>query len=232
VKPVIGINCDYRGEGDVRPETFLNDEYCQAVEKVGGIPLLLPPIGEERDVRQVLGLLDGLILSGGKDISPHYYGQVVEEKTRPVAQKKEESDLMLVRNALDMDLPILGICYGAQLLNVSLGGSLLQDISSSNLLEHKRGVLHKVRLERDGRLYKLLGVDRLEVNSFHHQAIDRLGKGLRVCARAEDGLIEAVESTDKSFVLAVQWHPERMLDDPKERELFCAFLSEVKCHAS
>lgn len=237
MRPIIGINCDYEeGEG-VRPRYFLNRDYCAAVELEGGIPVLLPVSQrDEGHIAGLLGMLNGLILSGGKDIDPSRYGQKAHPSIKPTMAEKEEFDFRLVEGALKMDMPILGICYGEQLINVSLGGSLVQDITSqlSASVNHSNpfGGHHKVLIEKGTRLHRLLGMETLDTNSSHHQAIDRPGGGLRVCARAEDGVIEAVESVRHTFVLAVQWHPERMLNDTVERRLFSEFMKEVRAYAS
>lgn len=237
MRPVVGINCNYEvGEG-ARPRYFLDRDYCTAVELEGGVPLLLPAslMGDDC-IDGLLGKLNGLVLSGGKDIDPSRYGQEVHPGMRPTVAEKEEFDFKLVEGALKMDMPILGICYGEQLINVSLGGSLVQDIASQlgasiNHRDPSEG-RHKVLIEKGTRLHRLLNVDVIDTNSAHHQAVDRLGDGLRVCARAEDGVIEAMESIRHTFVLAVQWHPERMLNEPIERRLFSEFMKEVRAYAS
>ncbi|HHT9153673.1 MAG TPA: gamma-glutamyl-gamma-aminobutyrate hydrolase family protein, partial [Candidatus Hypogeohydataceae bacterium YC40] len=200
MKPAIGINCDLSAEvaGSNPPEAvrhikekpsrvFLNSNYCEAIEQAGGIPVLLPPLEEAEDIERLLKRLDGLILSGGDDIWPERYGQTRHATTKDVAEEKDIFDSILVKLALDMDIPVLGICYGTQLINVALGGSLIQDVPSQRPsgVPHKSKTLHKISVERGTRLYEFLGADVLMVNSSHHQAIDRLGEGLRVSARAE-----------------------------------------------
>jgi putative glutamine amidotransferase len=255
-KTIIGINCDLSIEGG-RPRVFLNLDYCDAVERAGGIPVLLPPIGEAKDIEMLLNRLDGLVLSGGDDVPPERYGQQRHERTVPVAKEKDAFDFVLVEMAMEIDLPILGICYGAQLINVALGGSLTQDIESrdrplglsdldrsldlslqtlpyKNLspLDHKSKSFHKVIVEKGTRLHEFLGADVVMVNSSHHQAIDRPGQGLKVSARAEDRTVEAIESTTHSLIIGVQWHPERMLEEPIHRGLFKAFIEETKGRVS
>ncbi|MCQ4574400.1 MAG: gamma-glutamyl-gamma-aminobutyrate hydrolase family protein [Candidatus Brocadiales bacterium] len=239
MRPVIGINCNYEEEvvvvEDTRPRYYLDRDYCMAVELVGGIPVLLPRV-EEDGIENVLGMLDGLILSGGTDIDPSRYGQKAHPSMVPMPVEKEEFDFKLIRSALKLDMPILGICYGEQLLNVSLGGSLFQDIPAhmNTSINHRNppGGRHKVLIEKGSRLHRMLGVDAVDTNSAHHQTVDRLGNGLKVCARTEDGVIEAVESDRHTFVVAVQWHPETMLDEPVERGLFSSFIKEVRAYAS
>ncbi len=207
MKPIIGINCDYE-DG----KCFLKKEYTDAIALAGGIPVILPIIDFGFQI-------DGLLLSGGNDISPEQYGESPHEKTKPVPKQKEDFDFLLVRNALDINLPILGVCYGLQLINVSLGGSLIQDISN-----HRTG-MHNVCIDKTSKLYKILGQETIEVNSSHHQAIKSLGNKLRVSAVADDGIIEAIESTDNTYVVGVQWHPERIIRKDSQIELFRTLIN-------
>lgn len=235
MKPVIGINCDIK-EGEPS-HSFLNCEYYEAVKGAGGIPVLLAPLEEAEDIEILLKRLDGLILSGGKDIWPEHYGQEKHGKTTLVSRARDSFDFSLVKQALDMDMPMLGICCGAQLLNVALGGTLIQDIPSQSALggsavPHNSKTVHKIKVEPGTRLFEFLRTEVLLVNSSHHQAIDRLGDGVKVSARAEDRVIEAIESTQHSLVLGVQWHPERMLEDSAQRGLFMAFLEGVRGYGS
>lgn len=220
MKPFIGINCDLQEEKPRRLSLYC--EYYEAVKMAGGIPILLAPLEEVKDIEGLLNRLDGLILSGGDDIWPERYGQTRHARTNLVSKERDTFDFQLARQALDMDIPVLGICHGIQLINVVMGGTLIQDIPS-----HSK-VTHKVTVERGTHLYEFLKTDVLMVNSSHHQAIDRLGEGLKVSATAEDGIVEAVEGTRHSLVMGVQWHPERMLEDSTQRRLFTAFLEEVK----
>jgi putative glutamine amidotransferase len=235
MKPVIGINCSLEGENT--PRLSLNSGYYEAVKRAGGVPVLLAPLEEAEDIEGLLKGLDGLILSGGEDLWPERYGQRPHPKTNLVSKERDIFDFKLVRQALDMNMPILGICLGEQLLNVALGGSLIQDLPSQSALDgagvaHNSKTVHKIKVGRGTHLYELLGTDTLLVNSSHHQAVDRLGKGMKVSARAEDGVIEAIESTKHSLVIGVQWHPERMLGDFLQKRLFTTFLEAVRGHAT
>ena len=220
MKPFIGINCDLQEEKPRRLSLYC--EYYEAVKMAGGIPILLAPLEEVKDIEGLLNRLDGLILSGGDDVWPERYGRTRHARTNLVSKERDTFDFQLVRQALDMDIPMLGICHGIQLINVVMGGTLIQDIPS-----HSK-VTHKVTVERGTRLYEFLKTDELMVNSSHHQAIDRLGEELKVSATAEDGIVEAVEGTRHSLVMGIQWHPERMLEDSTQRRLFTAFLEEVR----
>ncbi|HHT9126047.1 MAG TPA: gamma-glutamyl-gamma-aminobutyrate hydrolase family protein [Candidatus Brocadiia bacterium] len=221
MKPIIGINCDYE-DG----KCFLKKEYIDAIALTGGIPVILPIVKVGARCNVPLPRIDGLLLGGGNDIPPERYGESPHEKAIPIPKQKEDFDFLLVKNALDMDLPILGICYGLQLINVSLGGSLIQDISSQykTSINHKTGT-HIVRMDKDSRLYKILSRESVEVNSTHHQAIKSLGNKLRVSAVAGDGIIEAVEGTDNTYVVGVQWHPERIIKKDSQIELFRTLIN-------
>ena len=228
MKPFIGINCDLSREWPCRLSLYC--EYYEAVKMAGGIPILLAPLEEVKDMEGLLNRLDGLILSGGDDVWPERYGQTRHARTNLVSKERDAFDFQLVRQALDMDIPVLGICHGIQLINVVMGGTLIQDIPSQRPSDapHNSKAVHKVKVERGTHLYEFLKTDVLTVNSIHHQAIDRLGEGLKVSATAEDGIVEAIEGTRRSLIMGVQWHPERMLEDSTQRRLFTAFLEEVK----
>ncbi len=213
----------------------LRAAYFDAVEAAGGVPLLVPPCKDDGTLRVLLTRLDALVISGGRDVRPCRYGQTVHPETRPVSRRREEFDFRCLAAAMERGLPILAICYGTQLLNVFSGGSLLQDIEAAETKYeyHKPAegaeTFHTVRIEHGTKLAQWLGTDELEVNSSHHQAIDRIGSGLRVAARTGDGLIEAIESADDRFLLGVQWHPERLLDRPAHLKLFSALIALCGC---
>ncbi len=230
MKPIIGINCDLT-EGETSGAS-LRREYYEAIKRAGGMPVLFAPLEEVKDIERLLGQLSGLILSGGRDIWPVRYGEIMHEKTHPVSAERDAFDFKVVKQALNMDMPVLGICYGAQLLNVALGGSLIQDLPSQrpSPICHNSETGHKINVEPGTCLHKFLQTEELTVNSTHHQAIDRLAEGLRVSARAEDGVIEAIESIRHSLVIAVQWHPERMSSDSAQEQLFKAFVEMTRTH--
>ncbi len=233
MKPIIGINCDYEEEGKL-PYSFTYRDYSEAIVAAGGIPLLLPIIKDKNDVELLLKKIDGLLLTGGNDVSPQRYGEDRHDKTVCVHPDKEVSDFTLVGKAVRMKKPILAICYGAQLVNVVLGGSLIQDIPSEckNSLIHKDSqnerYTHSVTIEKNSILYSIIGVDRIEANSTHHQAVKRLGNGLKDTAHTVDGMIEAIEWKDYPFLVGVQWHPEHMVDSPHHEALFGALINASK----
>jgi putative glutamine amidotransferase len=192
------------------PATLLPHAYVTQVVAAGGQPVVLPPAG---DPSSVLPRLDGLIVAGGGDLDPSAYGAAPHPRTGYVRDFRDTAELALVRAALARDLPLLGICRGAQVLNVALGGTLHQHVP--DVVGHDRhcptpGQYHRfpVTVAPPSRLAKVLGAETVTVAHYHHQALDRLGTGLTPCAWSDDGLVEAVEVSDHPFALGVQWHPE------------------------
>ena len=233
MKPIIGINCDYEEERK-QPYSFTYRDYCEAIIAAGGIPFLLPIINDKNDVEFSLKKIDGLLLTGGNDVPPQRYGEERHERTVCVHPDKDISDFTLVETSIQTKKPILAICYGTQLVNVALGGSLIQDIPS----EVKTPIIHKdsknehythtITIEKNSLLYQIIGTDCIKADSTHHQAIKRLGNGLKDTAHTEDGIIEAVEWKDYPFLVGVQWHPERMIDAPHHLALFKALIKASK----
>jgi putative glutamine amidotransferase len=211
-RPIIGITL---GDGSEPGVQALRDDYLRSVEQAGGVPLVLPAL-PAADAALVLERLDGLLLSGGDDVDPALYGRSPHPKLRDVDRRRDEFELALVREALRRDRPVLAICRGQQVLNVALGGTLLQDIPSELgvVADHdasgeRTERRHAVEVLAHTRLHAILGRSDLDVNSIHHQAVDRLGEGLAISARSpRDGVIEGIEVPGARFVLAVQWHPE------------------------
>jgi putative glutamine amidotransferase len=185
-------------------------QYVQAVERAGGRPLLVPP--SEEGIEETLDALDALIFSGGSDLSPETYGQDPHPETYGVVPERDDAELALLTAALARDLPVLAICRGSQVLNVALGGDLLQhlpEVVGDEKHKHTPGAYadHDVSIEAGTRIGTLLG-EQAPVKSHHHQGFGRLGSGLVETARAEDGTIEAVEDPSRRFMLGVLWHPE------------------------
>ena len=236
MKPLIGINCELRPRE--KQPLFSPPAYTKAVSLAGGLPVLLPILKDEKDVKGLLSRLDGLVLTGGPDLDPSIYGPLRDvrmegEKKHPASRLVEPErahfDIMLAKGAIEQGLPILAICYGAQLINVALGGTLIQHIPDEipAHLEHqkKRGdAFHSVKLKPQSRLAEIIGRVEIEVNSSHHQAVRRLGKGLKISAKAPDGVIEGLEGEGKNFCIAVQWHPERLTCRPEHLALFKALV--------
>jgi putative glutamine amidotransferase len=217
------------------PAAFLPKVYFDAVSRAGGIVVLLPPQPAGPGVAErVLDGLDGLILTGGKDVDPARYGQDPHPATDTPRTDRDEWEDRLVRVALERKVPLFGICRGLQMLNVVLGGTLhqhLPDVIGSSRYNVGGGVFseNEVRLEPATRLASVLaGHESLTVLSYHHQAIDRLADGLVVSARADDGIIQAVELSSPQFAIAVQWHPEESAEDLR---LFAALVDAARVHA-
>lgn len=238
VAPLIGVTTYLEraqsGVWDV-PAAFLPKVYFDAVTRAGGIVVLLPPQPVDEGIAaRVLERLDGLIVSGGKDVDPARYGQRPHPATDAPRHDRDAWEDALIRVALDRELPFFGICRGLQMLNVTLGGTLhqhLPDVVGDDRYNAGGGVFreNEVRLEAATRLASILaGHESLGVLSYHHQAIDRLADGLVVSARADDGIIQAVELSSPQFAIAVQWHPE---ENAQDLRLFDALVDAARTRA-
>lgn len=236
-QPLIGVSTSIT-VGEYPERAYVNSAYLRAVEQAGGIPVLLPPQLSAAACDTLWRRLDGLVLTGGGDIAPARFGQATHPKTALVSDDRDALELELVDRALRDDVPLFGICRGLQVLNVALGGSLHQHIPdvAGETVQHaqteKRDVAtHPVKLLTEGtRLGRILGASELAVNSFHHQALATLGRGLREVAWAPDRVIEAVEHEDlRRFVVGVQWHPEDLVEhDAAARALFSAVIEAAR----
>jgi putative glutamine amidotransferase len=219
-------------------ELALGLTYPEAIRKAGAVPVIIPPLDTD-SIEPLLDGLCGLCLSGGPDLHPTVYGAIPHPALGPTEPHLDLFEVALVRAAEARDLPVLAICRGLQVLNVSRGGTLVQDLPSerpSNIVHRQlraaRVPTHDVTLERGSRVGQALGSPDICVNSFHHQAIDVLGSGLRAVGWAPDGVIEAVESTDRLFTLAVQWHAESMIDSPEQARLLRTFAETAMAHGA
>jgi len=197
-------------------QAYVNDDYIRAAENAGGVPLILPVVNDEENIKLQVKTCDAIILSGGQDINPLFYGEEPHKNLGLTNLRVDEYQIKLIKFALEQRKRILGICRGIQILNVACGGTLYQDLSEikEDTLKHfqessRYYYSHKIKVEAGTALSKLLGDETL-VNSFHHQCIKELGKGLKAAAFASDGVIEAAEMPDRNFVIGVQWHPEMM----------------------
>lgn len=225
--PVIGVTCDGDLEGR---RIFLNRAYLEAVREAGGIPVVLPP-GPQGTVDKYMEVIDGLLLTGGGDVDPAFFGQEPGEGLGRVWPERDEFELNLTRKALQVGKPVLALCRGMQVLNVAAGGTLYQDIGREvpgcwqHTQKKPRSCPHHTVETVPGTLVARLLGPKARVNSMHHQAVRAVGQGLKVSARAGDGIIEAVEGTGKSFVIGVQWHPEELIKFyPEQRQLFQSFI--------
>ena len=228
MRPIIGITPEIAENGNVS----LRYAYTHAIELAGGIPLVLPCTEDDALLEELVSVCHGFVFSGGEDIDPRHYGEEALPACGEIAPRRDTFDLRLFHKVFPTGKPILGICRGEQLINVALGGTLWQDLPSQtpSPILHKQpqgdfAHSHCVELLPDAILAAITGKTRIAANSFHHQAIKDLGHGLAVVARADDGIIEAVHHTTHPFLLALQWHPERLCDiDVDARALFRAFL--------
>jgi putative glutamine amidotransferase len=219
------------------PRVRLNEAYADAVRAVGLVPLVLPPI-EPPELDSVLAAVDGILFSGGEDVAPSEYGEDTSSRTDAPNRPRDRCELALARLARERKVPSLAVCRGIQVMNVAFGGTLVQDIPTEcpSTLRHDRADarasrVHDVTIERDSALARALGATALTVNSSHHQSLARIADGLRVTARAPDGVIEGAEwVADDWWMLGVQWHPEELLRDANDwdRSLFRAFADRVR----
>jgi putative glutamine amidotransferase len=236
-RPVIGIAADRRMIGN-HAFHLAGEKYLKAIaDAAGGIPVLLPALGDGGDIEEALNHLDGIVLPGSpSNVEPHHYAGEPSAPGTLHDPQRDSTTLTLIPRAVAMGVPLLGICRGFQEVNVAFGGTLLQRVhevpghldhrdDESLELEVQYGPAHAVRLEPGGLLITLAGAPEIRVNSLHWQGVERLGEGLAVEARAPDGLIEGFQvRNSRSFAVAVQWHPEwRAMSNPFSRALFAAF---------
>jgi putative glutamine amidotransferase len=212
--------------------SLTSDTYVTAVRQAGGIPVVLPNADGNTDrIGEYLHLLDGLIMPGGADIPPSEWGEEPHPTTKLLDENRYRFEKSLITRWIkETKKPLLGICLGSQWINVAHGGSLVQDIPSEFNVVHKdeaNPVTHPVTLEPGSRLREIFGEDSFVVNSLHHQAVRRVGEGLRVVAKSPDGIIEATETTDPNrFLIGVQWHPEKLIEtDPRQTKIFAALIA-------
>jgi gamma-glutamyl-gamma-aminobutyrate hydrolase PuuD len=231
-KPIIGLNCEVS-----KLKAFFSEfelvcdyRYVRAIIRAGGVPVLVPINPKKRDLGRLLDRLDGLVMVGGADIHPGFYGERDRHRLEPMYRGRTKFDMTLYRMAARRRLPILAICYGTQLINVAHGGTLHQDIQKqirqSKNHRSKRNPFHSVMLDPNSHLAKIFGKSRFHVHSEHHQSVKKLGKSFRAVGWSPDAVIEAIEGPPR--VLAVQWHPERQEKDPVQRKLFRSFITLCK----
>jgi putative glutamine amidotransferase len=234
-KPWIGIPTRYHEKtetwGQIR-------HYLEAVIWAGGLPLMIPTVGDGDLVLEYVKRIDGVLLPGSPtDIDPLRYGAEPHPRLGRQYPERDSTDFILLEQSEKMNLPLLGICFGVQSLNVYRGGTLIQDIPSivtGNELHDNddnddgKPARHKVRIAEESLIERLAGTKEIEVNSYHHQAVEKAGHNLRSVAFAPDGVIEAIEDTSGRFILGVQWHPERgWQNDGFSKALFRAFVEQA-----
>jgi len=239
-KPVsactVAVTASIRPEGDTR-RVRLTAAYVTALERAGLIPLIVPPLSSAEAAASVLDSVAGLVLTGGEDVDPARYGEKRHEKVVSVNAARDATEAALVEEARARGTPVLAICRGIQILNVALGGSLVQDIPTQceSTIDHdeegaRTSRSHEISIEPGSLIAKAVGTEHCSVNSFHHQSVKRVADGMRVTARSPDGIIEGIESTDEDWwAMGVQWHPEEMTEsaEPWDRGLFKAFAKQL-----
>ena len=236
-QPLIGITSDSHGYVDGRgshQETYqLNSEYCRAVERGGGIPLILPYLQKEL-TENIMKMIHGLVISGGDfDHPPEFFGVRRSQKIGHLKPERSHFERSLLGLARKAQMPVLGICAGMQLINIDFGGSLYQDVSerlgTSEHTQHtpKNEVFHRVELKEGSLLKKMFRQSIIDVNSTHHQLVERLGEGLIASGVAPDGVVEGIEAAGEAFTVGLQWHPEA-LDEQHSRAVYGALIDAAK----
>lgn len=246
MKPVIGITCKKEFIPETYPLThnrsavvqrsqYILQDYVDRILEAGGIPVPVPVYNDMDALKELVERLDGIVFMGGADIVPEFYGERLEAECGNLNPEQDEQELELARYLIhETDKAVLGVCRGIQVINVALGGTLYQDLARQGKFEHHRCSqspgkypVHDVNIEKGSRLFKIIGKDKVRVNSYHHQAVKDLGEGLTAAGVTNDNLVEAVEYPGKKFVLGVQWHPEMMCDSPEQKEIFRALIKEA-----
>jgi putative glutamine amidotransferase len=230
--PLIGITVESRHEPEndrSRGKMELNWNYAQAIAEAGGVPVVIPPVA---DMGQVSRIIDGWLIPGGLDIDAKHFGEENHPKVELQHPSRFAAEKALL-DAVDPEMPVLGICYGCQFLNVARGGSLIQHLPDVVGHEaHTGGATHPYTIDPQSKLHQVTGAACIEGRSYHHQAVKAVGRGLRVVATDEDGTVEAIEATDRPWTIGVQWHPERTMDDEATRRLFNAFVQAAAEYAA
>lgn len=239
MKPLIGILANLatidKGAFTGIERVHLTNSYIHAVEKAGGVPIVIPVNENKENIKIQIEAMDGIIISGGDDVTPMLYKEEPVRELGYVYQVADEFDIEAIKVALEQDKPILGICRGLQILNVALGGSLYQDLKyiKGSHIQHNQQTkpylgTHYIDIKEDSILKEIIN-EKILVNSYHHQSVKTLGSNLKVIAYSNDGVIEAVQRIGKKFVLGVQWHPELMVDHSEHMlNIFKRFIEECK----
>ena len=231
-KPLIGLTTTRIPNQDGLPTFAVNQPYARSISMAGGIPILIPLNLADEDVDQLLARLDGILFTGGYDIEPQRYGSQPHPKAKQIDKERDRQECQLVQAAINAGRPFLGICRGLQVINVAMGGSLYEHLADQlpGCLAHDNHdkprdfLAHAVSIERDTLLDQIIPCNQTQVNSLHHQGVNRLASALRPSAISSDGLVEALELPDVRFGLAVQWHPEELQEYASMRRLFQEFI--------
>jgi len=216
LKPVIGLTCNNENLVN-RSINKINYTYINAVVEGGGVPVIIPILKNVEDIERYLDVVDGLIFTGGEDVSSLYFDEEPIREVDEICHDRDITEMELFKKAYEKGVPIMGICRGLQLINIALGGNIYQDIYKQvpNVLGHTCGNniqegYHTINISKDSMMYEIFNEERLVVNSQHHQSIKDLGKDLKVTSTTSDGIVESIESTNDKIILGVQYHPEAM----------------------
>ena len=231
-KPIIGVMPLWDDEKD---SIWMLPGYFDGINQAGAIPIMLPFSEDEQELDQLIKMCDGFLFTGGHDVSPELYNEKPLDGLVSSCMKRDRMEAYILKNAIQLDKPILGICRGIQFINAALGGTLYQDLPTQyeTEIEHHQNPpydvpVHKVNVIKDSPLYKCINSELLDVNSYHHQAVKDLPPNLKVMAVSEDGLVEAVYKPEQKFLWAVQWHPEfSYKTDDNSRKIFKAFIEAI-----
>lgn len=231
-KPLIGITTRNGKDADGHPLTALQHSYINAIVQAGGMPILIPSMLSEEDFTGLYSLLAGILFTGGGDVSLEYFNGSAHPRIGEVDKRRDTTEITLMRAAVNDGKPLLGICRGAQVMNVALGGTLYTHIHDqvNGALDHdypgdlRKVIVHPVNVDESTRSAEIFGETLLHVNSLHHQGLKDIAPGLRVAGHAPDGLVEVVEIPDHPYAVAVQWHPEWLTDQPAMQKLFKSFV--------
>jgi putative glutamine amidotransferase len=234
-KPLIGVGSDVLQRKGERDRAFTFTTYIESLKHAGAVPVIIPP--QPENASDILDGVDGLLLAGGDDCDPSEYGEERHPSCEPMDPRRQQNDVGLARLARERGIPTLGICLGLQMMNVASGGTLIQDIDSAieteiiHASEPSDRHRHDVSIDGSTRLGRIVGAHVLNVNSSHHQAVGRVGEGLRVTAQAPDGIVEGLEDPSHPFYVGVQWHPEDMMGEASAAAIFGAFIEAARHRA-
>lgn len=243
MKPIIGISSNFGYTAastsfphSVMPNHNLGDSYVQAIERAGGIPLIIPNYTNAKEMLDLVHQIDGLLISGGVDVDSKLWGERAITEVTAFQPRRDTTEAEMVREAINnTNIPVLGICRGEQMLNVAMGGSLVQDLKKEGKLEHRMTMYernvpsHTVKIVPGSKLAKIIGSDTAWVNSYHHQAVREVAPGfVKVAESDPDGVTESIELPGERFVLGVQWHPEGLIDNDEHQAIFRAFVNAAK----
>ncbi|KHF38158.1 gamma-glutamyl-gamma-aminobutyrate hydrolase family protein [Halalkalibacter okhensis] len=234
-KPIIGITSTVVTYHQIR-SVNLHEKFVRSIINGGGAPIVIP-IGREELAENWVSICDGIILSNGEDVAPLSYAANPDPKIKETNIKRDNVEIAIIREAIKQNKPILGICRGITMLNVALGGTVIQDIEKfiPNAINHSQRAersepTHEVIIDESSRLFKMMNTKTIRVNSMHHQSIDQLAPKIKKVALAPDGVIEAIESVEgQPFLLGIQWHPEEMAsEDVSMQQIFTEFIAECR----